>query len=96
MSFKDGLTKGVMMSDDECLRFANGMIAAILGCPVRPMHMPNEARASIPGLMDMLADCGMVATIGYNGTPIIWFIGLPIIWEHGKDPATQFAPGKHV
>lgn len=69
--FSAGFVESVMMNDIKCLRFYNGMVAA-LGDPVVAFATTaSQARANIGSAMDRLAEAGMVATIGYAGTAII-------------------------
>lgn len=73
--YQQGLVQGAKMTDVECLRFYNGIRAACSlngGIPA-PGYCsdPKEARKRLPEAMDILAGAGMVATVGYAGTPII-------------------------
>lgn len=70
--YSHGLSKGVAMSNAECLRFCNGIIAAIND----PIHIRQQisaqgARLAIEPYLDLLADQGMTATVGHAGTAII-------------------------
>ena len=72
--YKHGLAKGVVMSDDEVLRFVNGMYAALWTTKLTSVTRVTDAkiaRQMITSTMDHLAKEGMIATVGYMGTPII-------------------------
>jgi hypothetical protein len=68
----NGLSKGVAMTDTECLRFYNGMIAALQDCGWHRITIDaNRARTNIAYMQDKLAEQGMIAFVGEFGTPII-------------------------
>jgi hypothetical protein len=69
--YKGGLAKGVVMTDDEAIRFCNGMIAALSSHILTPAKTAKGARVTIPGVMDLLANEGLCAFVGHAGTPII-------------------------
>jgi hypothetical protein len=66
-----GLAQGAAMTDDEVLRFANGVIAAINSPNILAVRSAVTARANLEAFIDLLAENGMVATVGYAGTAII-------------------------
>jgi hypothetical protein len=69
--YNAGLSHGVAMSDAETLRFANGIIAAINSETLRGCRTAKSARLCLEGLLDLLAEQDMIATVGYAGTPIV-------------------------
>jgi hypothetical protein len=73
LEYKQGVAKGTVMSDMDCLRFYNGMIAVLTDQNglYRLSIDPQAARKGIPGVMDRLFEAGYVATVGYAGTPVI-------------------------
>lgn len=71
-SYNAGLSHGTAMSDADCLRFYNGLVAAT-GKPdiYRPAACADDARRGIPGMMDILGELHMCASVGFAGTPVI-------------------------
>lgn len=70
-SYVEGMAQGVAMTDEECVRFYNGMLAAVSNDRFTLIFSPDACRRAIPLMMGMLHGEGMVATVGYRGTPII-------------------------
>jgi hypothetical protein len=71
--YSTGLAKGVAMSDEECLRFYNGIVCAIVN-PDSGLNVTRSAataRQRMFHAMDVLATYGMIAFVGEFGTPII-------------------------
>ena len=66
----EDLARGAIMTDDEVVRFYNGIMVAVGG----PMVLaPNAAYARrwLGRAMDILGSCGMVAMVGYRGCAVI-------------------------
>ena len=59
------------MTDDEALRFTNGIIAAINDPAFRWYTNAQSARKGMGYFLELLAEQGMVATIGYAGTAVV-------------------------
>ena len=70
-SYSAGLKAGTAMTDDEVLRYANGIIAALNRPELRGIQCARTARQHLGDFMDLLADDGMVATVGHAGTAVI-------------------------
>jgi hypothetical protein len=71
--YSAGLAKGVAMTDDECLRFYNGIVCAIVN-PDSGLNVTRSAataRQRMFHAMDVLATHGMIAFVGEFGTPVI-------------------------
>lgn len=78
--YKNGLADGMMMTDDETKRFANGIIAALnLPAEMKLQFSSQASRKLIPYLMDELGEQGMAATIGVNGTAVIHSLIEPVL-----------------
>jgi hypothetical protein len=74
MDYIEGrVTPGILMGEEEVLRFANGCIAAMEPRRrVRYLTCPIDAGRALPSIMEILADeHGLVATVGERGTAII-------------------------
>jgi hypothetical protein len=59
------------MTDDEVLRFANGIISALNRTDLLGVRCARTARKWLGDMMDLLAQQGMVATVGHAGTAVI-------------------------
>lgn len=70
-NYHAGLARGAMMTDAECLRFYNGMVSACASAAFSFATCPESARRRLPEMMDVLAEHGLIATVGYAGTAII-------------------------
>jgi peptidoglycan/xylan/chitin deacetylase (PgdA/CDA1 family) len=69
--FEAGIKHGVRMTDVECLRFYNGVVAALNLHDIRFTTSEEKARLGLWYVLDLLHQKGMTATIGYQGTPVI-------------------------
>jgi hypothetical protein len=69
--YNSGLARGALMTDAECIRFYNGMVSACASAAFSFATCSASARSRIPAMMDVLAEHGLVATVGYAGTAII-------------------------
>jgi hypothetical protein len=72
-SHNAGLSHGVAMTDEEVLRFYNGICAAlsVTNRPRNTTRDPYIARSFMGHALDELGEQGMIAIIGYAGTPVI-------------------------
>ncbi len=74
-AYNSGLARGALMTDAECIRFYNGMVSACASAAFSFATCPASARSRIPEMMDVLAEHGLVATVGHAGTAIIRPLG---------------------
>jgi hypothetical protein len=70
-AYNSGLARGALMTDPECLRFYNGMVSACASPMFSFATSPAAARQRIEPMMDILAEHGLIATVGHAGTAII-------------------------
>jgi len=69
--YQAGLARGALLTDAEALRFYNGMVAACASPMFSFATSPAAARQRIEPMMDILAEHGLIATVGHAGTAII-------------------------
>lgn len=78
--YNAGLLAGLNMSDEEKMRFANGLVAALnMPVTVKTQFTAHSATLAIPYFMDELAGQGMCATVGVNGCADIHQLDAPVV-----------------